>query len=440
MFLIILSIIIQAFFLIILIRRLKIKFLSSLIGIFSGVAFGYHGLTEILQIIFPEANRYRSLVELRFLSLYVVLFTIAFALCIVTYLYFHKRGGALTNLKTALLSTFRANCPSLFIVLILCLLSVASNVRMIDFAPQTELLFSAAFGWNLLYFIPLATVIVTIRYGKVAFFVAIILQIAALFLIAQRVTAVATIGLTLGLLNLLGLRLGRKAIIGVCVMAAFIIFLIPLMRTFGAEGILIKDLSMSDRALALSKGLNPFSQSAPADVLIDTFVYRFDGNTFSSIVFEKISNKKIPLPYGITFLGNLKLLIPRIFYPGKPTDDTLLFADISEELFLVLYYMLPVSLDFTPTQSGIIFANFGSLGLVIYCIILGYVLAKIDRKISGRPNIFNICLFLYLGQCFYFYEQGFAIIAIQFRQFLIVYFILSVCRRFRISILMRRPA
>jgi len=136
-----------------------------------------------------------------------------------------------------------------------------------------------------------------------------------------------------------------------------------------------------------AQGSGLLSQFAPREVL-DGFFGGLDTAMLDAFAHQVAEQGSLQLPSagGSTYLGALGAAIPRAWWADKPqTVDTLLnqalFPDTAAR-----------SIGFSFGVYSEPYLNFGMLGVLIFCAILGSIFALVDNIMLGRMGLFELSL------------------------------------------------
>ena len=100
-------------------------------------------------------------------------------------------------------------------------------------------------------------------------------------------------------------------------------------------------------------------------------------------------------PYGSTIVWPLVFkVVPRGLFPGKPNNSGAYYMSKVRPLEFAAGYALP------PTFFGDIFLNFGTVGAILGCLLLGFVAARLDVAYK-EPQLSRIAWFLIVYANFY---------------------------------------
>lgn len=149
--------------------------------------------------------------------------------------------------------------------------------------------------------------------------------------------------------------------------------------------IVILPMLRQGQSLGFNKNTNIFSSIFDEFSYVgrDTYVYdHFNSSNFW---------------HGGNYKGLITAFIPYHFYPDKPpVDDGIYLANIMYGHWvsppvprddLVISYSIPFS------TAGILFANFGTIGVFFGELMLGIIYAKVYRKLNAKKNVLWIIIF-----------------------------------------------
>jgi oligosaccharide repeat unit polymerase len=99
------------------------------------------------------------------------------------------------------------------------------------------------------------------------------------------------------------------------------------------------------------------------------------------------STGQIPFQFGSTYIASIGLIIPRGVWPDKPMAvDVLLNSAIFPAT-------AAKKIGFSFGIYSEPFLNFGIVGVILLFLVVGSVLAQLDRRLAGSPNIFELCIY-----------------------------------------------
>lgn len=422
------GLLIQISCLIFVLSQFRLKILGFPGALFICISTAYHGVTEILQHIFPGFNYYREYISKE--SLYLWVLYISIAILFFTIIYFN-RVKKIINLS---ITEPKLNklLPIAYILLPFTAIAYFLNIEQFKSFSIYLYWLGGLLGLNMLILLSLNLSLFANKY-KYLYLPFLFILAGLLFLVSQRLTLVTGLAMYLGVLNIFGkkYKIWEIAIfVGLSVL--LMMFLTILRDTFGRD---ILTGESTERISAIQRADIGLKYSRDnRTVLLEQFVYRFDGNSFASLIVEGINEQNYPLLYHKTLVANYNLAVPRFLNPNKPeVTDLSSLSLVREENLIVEHYDL-FFMDYLPTIAGIFVAAGNWWLLIIMFCVLGYLFSSFDLLLRRKRNIFFIILYLSLIHCVFFYEQAVEIYIQNFRSliFLIpfIYILTTVSKAF----------
>jgi hypothetical protein len=390
--------------------RLRGAWLGHPGAFFVILAAVYHGVGEVVQVLLPGRNRYRALVSQGNIDNWVLAAGVGLLVFAVTYA---------VVVRTA--PTQNAGAPSAIKGLPawwVCLL-IAFPGYLLGLAGLGE----AQVGYwvaNITatlstYGILLAAIGFVLRKGSRSLVFVLIAQSLALALLGYRgMVAVGTL-IVLSVLATLGVRIKRRQLVTILVIAAGLMVAIS-----GARAVLGRTDQNSNlaggraRLVWLSSGIAAAGEStAVGGKVLNDFVYRIDGNAFPAMVLERQA-EGYPLPGLRSLWQDVLLAVPRFMNPGKlATDET----EREEKYFLIEHYDLPweggkqavsytQGIDYLPTTLGVMFSYYGFPSLIFGVVVLAVLFAGTERWAGRRRSLLSLFVSVALMLCVFRYEDG----------------------------------
>jgi hypothetical protein len=366
----------------------------------------YHGLAELVQFVFPGRNPYREMFDLPDLAEWMLIITIAIICYAATYV-------------------------------------LTSYILMRWDKGHLECRWPWQLNWRL--WVPCSLVLVVIRvsglvdwenayiikniydqFGVFALLVSAVGIVAAVpprlrvigflfialcgFVLANRMTALGLIIGTFFFTNRNGRGIGILAILLLCVCGAVVAIGISAARTtVGREQL---DSGIGERTQGLVSGLSAKWADVREGVLND-FVYRIDGNSFSAAALGRRqagyqSAGSVPLKC------DFGLVIPKFLSQDKEAKD-LIARD--SKASVAEHYGFDPAVDYIITVFGFAFCVWGNAGLLFFSIVVGLLLAVVDRPKSGY---ISLVILLATYGCVILYEQNFRVFIVTARSVCVI--------------------
>jgi hypothetical protein len=372
-----LGLLLQVVAVLIVLAYVRSRWLVSCGVLFVTVAFLYHGLSEIVQRVFPGHNEFRDLVAQNAVDVWTVLAGAAmlcFAACYCITLYLLRSRRRRTH-ESPLVS----RVPGWVVLLIL---SVVSRLIVLSGQDLGYWVMSfAAYLGDLLLVLGCAGFV--LRKGPAFVLPTVIGSSLFLAMGGARFSVVLNFVLLVSVLKRLSMpvRLSRLVIPGAVVLA--VVILISAARvTSGRLGTKDDDSGLVDRLRWLSSGSQIIGTGQDSLVrLAEDFSYRFDGNAFPALVLEDFRLRQTT-PGLTSFWRNFVLMIPSALVPGKAELDPRM---LYEEDYSITFFRLPEDVDYMPMTLGILFTYHAVLGLILYSLMLGVIYGLVDH-VAMRPR------------------------------------------------------
>ncbi len=396
---------------------LRSRWLASSGGLFVVVAFVYHGLSEIVQRVFPGHNFFRSFAFLTRADVddWSVLAGGAM-LCFAAAYLFAFIGLAPRRQQAASLPTV-SRVPIWGILLGLGVLSQLAVLSGLEGGY-----WMASFtGYLGRLFLVMGCAGLVLRKGP-AYAVPVALGSSMLLALGgTRSAVVLNVVLMLIILKRLNVpvRLSRLLALGLAVVLLVVLISAARVRS-GRLNEQLGTQALADRLYWLSSG----SQVASAGSrwltkLSDDFTYRFDGNAFPALVGADLRLRHAT-PGLASFWRNFMLMVPSALMPGKLLQDPRM---LFEENFSVTFYRLPEDVDYLPMTFGILYTYYAAPGLLAFALLLGLIYGGVDHLAIRPRSVFALLLGTTFSIAAMGMEQGTTIYFDSLRT-LVVYFAL----------------
>jgi hypothetical protein len=381
------------------------RWLGHVGAIFLAVAVSYHGLTEIMQWLFPASrNSYRKFISQDGLDDWMLLASTALLLYTIAYVFIIRdkhvdptAGGYVDGIKPKWL--IAAVAP-------LAALTIAGSTATAHPLPGAEKTGSAYLLGGLaeqflILVAGVAAAVLVAQRGPRWLLPTLLGESVLLSFVGNRSSIVFGCLITLYGLRLSGMKLPRKALAAGVVTAAILVLAVGASRSTVGRGEFGEGQGASDRSAALLAGGDALGSSAGWEGVRDETIYRLDGNTFGVLINTELSNG-VP-PVALTTVWNtIKLSIPSFLFPGK-TDVPVEQRD--EETYLINHFAIGYQ-DFIPGVLGTVVAYFGPWGLIIVALLLGAAMAATDKTVLRVASPTRLAFGSGVVAAVLLYEQG----------------------------------
>jgi hypothetical protein len=403
--------------------RYRTRTLGNAGALFVIVLAFYHGVTELLQLAYPERNTFRLMTNPRSVDATVLLAGASILAFALTYVTARGRDDKQPD-GSGLAALWAARVP------ILAIASVTTAIRLSgrigDLAgSETEYGYWRA-GLVLEYgdfALVLAALAVLYRW-KSEQSIMIVLGIVAVLTVLAGTSRLTMIIVALTILSV-GYRYGRR--LRLTRLVALGAFGLALMIALSAARQVVGRRALREgggmeRAEGLATGLRELRGGAGgvSAGVVNDFVYRFDGNAFAAMVRDEYRGGQQPMgwyPIG----ANIVLLVPSFLYPAKLNVDPML---LNEKFLAVLHFGFPLG-DYTVTGFGHLYAMFGGMGLLLSALAGGLAFGRTDRWLDRRTSLLGIFIAVAALRCVTNYEWGLAIYTGTMRSLLTLYVVLA---------------
>ena len=413
------------------VRRRRLAYTGIL---FVSMSVVYHGLSELFQIAFPGMNFYRTLVSQDKIDSWVLIFGLAILTFAVTYCY------RLRPLSTSELET----PPQLTLGLVNWLWGILSVVLL-------QLMVAGSFGrfdlgyWGSLVTdtLPALTVLVLAEFiykmrGRYLL-LALIFQIGLGVLSGSRMLTLISAVVLLSVLFRCGVPIRWRSLFLPGIIAVFLVVSISGMRSIVGRDAFSEQTNMQ-RIESLFAGTGAVMRDGFAPEILEDFVYRFDANAFNGLVTAGYEAGVKPAGW-TPVLNNFFLAVPSFLNPTKLEGG--LFK-LSEESYLVDHFNMPffytslltgeltgATIDYTAGTWGILFGAFGTAGLLLIAVLMGWGFAAADSWIVRSRSLLAVLAGIWLTYATIMIEQGVAIYVLTGRAVLALFFVFMVLRQAR---------
>jgi hypothetical protein len=358
-------------------QKLRWKAPGALGFLFMVTTFIYHGLTEIVQAIFPDRNVYRSLVGDEPRNFWMVVITAAMVSFTACYLYWHSKRTCRTllqDLRRELAMAYFTKWPVMLALGLggLVLTLVRKNTDQSSYwagglADQfTTLALSISIAGLSLN---------TNRRNIVLLFTGFFILMASS---GSRNEIITVILVAAAALYRYGIKIRMRLALPLALVGLLVLFSISLGRSqygrFNNGENLIQRLDII--ASSVQQPING------EDILNDT-VYRFDGNTFGAMVLERQQWQN----YGLTGFreawSTISYVIPSFINRSKLSTEV---YERNEEAYQDNFFVFNDEIDYISDFWSLLIGYAGWVGTILIAGILGLICTWIDNWLAQTPT------------------------------------------------------
>lgn len=399
----------QVLVLVIFVRRMGKECIRSIGFNLMAVTFAFHGLTEVVQRMFPEKNEYRESVGAPNVDAFVVV--VSFGMLLFTICYFMtppvrtgagKLAAVIGGLRQSYLLRWSAmaaiGIPSFVLV------SLRDQASAVDY-------WTGGLSDQFTPYLLMIGFITLCLRARGRYLILYAGAFIVLLVTSGSRTAVGTaIAVSICTLARCGIKLPARTIIGGTLVVALSFGALSTTRKLYGRFSSGEDFSERLEAIATS------SQGSDTDIsesaILDDTVYRFDGNTLGALILEK-QNAGYPSTGASQLLSTFGYLIPSFIYVDKLN---LRAENRNEEAYTISFFNLP-DVDHVSDLWNLLEGYVGPWMLPLWFAGFGFLLGRIDRWLvlesgptSSLAGIFlaavpmsleqSISGMLYLGRAF----------------------------------------
>jgi hypothetical protein len=357
------------------------------------IAAVYHGLTEALQLAFPDDNFYRRLVNDDDLTGW--LWTVSGSL-----LAFACAYTASSRLRTKESKPIAPVSVSLQRPWLWLVLTVPFYLYSVIGVTAADSYWAGGLSQQFLLLCMVMTSVACVQAGAPPVLM-VLVQIAAASLLASRLSVLASVIMLLTALYASGKRIRFREVLYSGLLVALVAVTISMARaSVGREQLLG---GVSDRADGIVKGSALLASGNGVSDLIDDVVYRFDGNSFATLIYNAYQHDRRAA--GIwPFVNDLWVAVPAFLNPSKADADE---TRRNDGTYITAWFALPESVSFVPMQLGIVY---GSTGVILFPLVLalcGGLVERIDGRLGPPRSSDGLIVKIALCQANVFMETGF---------------------------------
>ncbi|MET8259026.1 hypothetical protein [Micromonospora sp. NPDC005205] len=377
------------------------------------VAVLFHGVTEVMQSLWPGRNFYRAYVDQDVIDDWVLLVSGAMAVYACTYaLIVRQPPFRPTSHAKPEPGLDGLRLPWLLLLAVPLLVATWQGKGAVqplapinadeDIPERGGVLVDLA-GEFLVPVIAILGAVVLVRWGTRWLIPVLIAESALLAMAGTRAMIVFAAVLTLVGAALHGVRPSRKQVAVLVVTVAAFTALISSSRAVAGREAFDAGQGGGERLEALIDGAGKLHTAKSRDAILDDVVYRFDGNVFGAMVYDSLRGSGQPV--GLATVGNnLAMLVPSVLAPNKVGGRSL--EQRSEEAYIDQAHGLSQHVDWLPTILGTGVAYYGAVGLILVALLLGLGVGVAERFALSSRSTTRVVLTIGLGQCALLYGSG----------------------------------
>jgi hypothetical protein len=387
------------------------RWISHIGAIFLAVAVAYHGLTEVMQWIWPGGrNSYRKLIGqspmddwLLAVSAALLAYAIIFVITLRTR---HRNELQEPSEPVEYLRGIRIKWLLIAVAPLILLTATGSQSASYDPNGGNDTgSLSVAGGLVQQFLIPLSAIAAAalIAAKGQRWILPTLGGLAAIMALdGDRRSIIFATVITLYTLALAKVRIPRTTLAAAVAAAVLLILSVSASRAVLGRGEFYAGAGADTRSTALMSGGSALGSSEAWSGIKDETVDRLDGNTFGALINLQL-HSGIPGVGVSTIDDSLRLAVPAFLLPGK--NDVPLI-ERNEEVFIQKHFALSVDDDFIPGLFGTAVGYYGWPGLIIVAMLTAFLLALLDRSIHRRASPVRLALGSGLVLAVLLYEQG----------------------------------
>ncbi|TDC00426.1 hypothetical protein E1091_04910 [Micromonospora fluostatini] len=263
------------------------------------VAVLFHGVTEVMQWLWPGRNFFRAYLDQATVDVWVLLVSVAVAAYGAVYgalvMWSRRSRPTVSGSPDAGLTRLRLRW---LLVLMMPLLVATwqgrgaiqplAPARAHEVIPERTGLVVALAGEFLVPLLALTGAVVLVRYGIRWLLPVLLVESLALVVAGTRAMIVFAGVLTLVGAALHGVRPSRRQTAMIVVVIAAATALISSTRAAAGREVFDAGAGSSGRLAALVDGATQMHTRHGQEAMLDDLVYRFDGNTFGAIIYDEL--------------------------------------------------------------------------------------------------------------------------------------------------------
>ncbi|MET7876535.1 hypothetical protein ABZS52_06305 [Micromonospora profundi] len=374
----------------------------------------FHGVTEVMQAMWPGRNFFRTYVDQQLIDNWILLVSVAIACYAVTYgsvvMHSRRRKPAAHAHDEAGLARLRL--PWLLLLVLPLLVATGQGKGALqplapvaadsDIPERGGVLVDLA-GEFLVPVVGIIGAVILVRWGMRWLVPVLAVQGVLLALAGTRAMIVFAAVLTLIGAALHGLRPSRRQVALMVVIVAAFTALISSTRAVAGREVFDAGAGSGQRVEALLDGATSIHTAQSREAITNDVIYRFDGNTFGALVFDSLRGAGQPV--GSETIGNnLAMLVPSFLSPQKLQNRSL--EQRSEEAYIDSAHGLSQYVDWLPTILGSVVAYYGPVGLLLIALLLGLGFGAAEAFALRSMSTVRVVFAMGLGQCALQYGSG----------------------------------
>lgn len=392
-------------------------------ALFVCIAVVFHGVTEIVQALFPGRNEYRTVVDRHVLDDWVLWVSAAILVYAVVYALMLRAGKGEQAAQPVDVSSLSLPWLAGATLPLLALSLTGAGVSSGQAGQSNDGYVAGGLAVQFtLFLVAVVGALAIARFGRRWTLLILLAEVAVLSLIGARLDILAGCLLVLYGAAVAGVRLTRRQT--AIIVAAVIVLAASLSsaRVVAGRAAFQGQESISVRAQALVDGLVSLPSAQTLNAVADEFVYRFDGNSFGALVLDSLEHGRPPVG-ATTVVNNLKLAVPSFVNSSKLTTD---ITARSEETYFDQHFGLPTGFDYLPGVFSSWVGYGGPWVLLALAALLAAVLAGLDRWVLRGSSPLTLILGMGVVQAALFYERGTEGIVLTLRGVLVVAIVLRL--------------
>ena len=390
------------------------------------VAVAEHGLTEIMQALWPGRDRYRTLIGTEAVDRWMLLVSAMILLYALTYSFIvlivrrrghesprplqgNEPGPGREGREDRGCADYVAGLDPRVLLLLVAPLAVATLLGRGAVAPTAigtnpaqanSYLVAGAAGQYLVLLVALTGTAAVVRHGRKWTAPVLVAEAVLLALTGTRSMIVFSVVLTLVGLGVCGFRPSRRALALAGLSVVFLGVAVSASRVAVGRDDFAAGHGLQARVGALVSGAGGVGGSGNG--VLDDTVYRLDANSYGALVLRELEHG-VP-PVGLTTVRNDLLLgVPSALYPEKLQTPV---QDRNEEQYLDRWFGLNPTIDYLVGLLPVLLALSGPAGLPVVVLLLAVGFTSIELFLAGRATPVRLVMALGVAQCTLLYEAG----------------------------------
>lgn len=412
------------------VRRRRLAYTGVL---FVSMSVLYHGLTELVQIAFPGMNHYRTLASQDMIDSWVLIVGMAILIFAITYCY-RLRPLSITEIETPPpLALGLVNWRWWMLIVVLLQLMVAGIFGRFDLGYWERLITDP---------LPVFTIFVLAEFlykmrGRYLLPV-VMFQIGLGVLSGSRAAILLDLIVLFSVLLRCGVPIRWRPLFLPGIIALFLAVSISAMRSAVGRESFMAQTNMQ-RIESLCAGAGEVIQNGLTPDILQDFVYRFDGNTFTGLIVAGYEAGIEPAGWK-PILNNFRLVVPRFMNPTKLETGLLNLnaADYIIDHFKISGFrtdktgeLLISLIDYIKGIWEILFGAFGTAGVLLSAALMGWGFAVADNWIVRSKTLLAVFVGFWLTYTTVLMEQGFYVYIITGRAVFVLFLVFVMFRQLK---------